>query len=87
MTKKPYVLFNEAEVEKVFAGKNILPFIGDKLPRGWELTETIVVKLDTAHLEAVKRKLRDLVADEKTFGFGVLAASPEQVELGVFVGR
>jgi hypothetical protein len=80
----PYVLFNEDEVEVVFGGANILPTIGNKEPQGWQLAEVLVVTQAEAHVQAAKRRLRDLVLDDETWGIGIVQALPTAVELGLF---
>ena|SRR5579872_1588999 len=88
--KKPYVIFEAAEIETMPPFP--FPMIGDLRPKGWTLKDTLFVDASgfgadneaALSVSQLLAKLRELYAENSSFGYALIEVGQFQAYLGVF---
>jgi len=87
--KKPYVPFNENEIEQWTLK---IPMLGDYVPKGWVLVEELLCDSSgfgsedepALTIRELKQRMLRWEREGKNFGYAVTEAGQFQVRLGVY---
>ncbi len=91
--REPYVVFDEADLERLGTAGKKLPFIGTYVPKGWKRVDELFVDSSgfgspgepALTQDAFKARVRAQLAEETTYGYAVTEAGQFQCYVGVFV--
>jgi len=89
---QPYVVFDEAEVERLEDARLPFPFLGTYVPSGWEVVDSLFCDSSGFGAEdepaltkhALLEKVRERLADKDTFGYAITQAGQFQAYVGVY---